>query len=110
MLGKMAIIVVIIIIVKEESEKAGIKLSVQKTRVMASVFIISCQIDGEKVEKGTDFIFFVSKISVDGDCSHKMKKRLLLGRKALTNLDTVFKNRDITLLTKVHIVKAMVFQ
>ena len=110
MLGKMAIIVVIIIIVKEESEKAGIKLSVQKTRVMASVFIISCQIDGEKVEKGTDFIFFVSKISVDGDCSHKMKKRLLLGRKALTNLDTVFKNRDITLLTKVHVVKAMVFQ
>ena len=110
MLGKMAIIVVIIIIVKEESEKAGIKLSVQKTRVMASVFIISCQIDGEKVEKGTDFIFFISKISVDGDCSHKMKKRLLLGRKALTNLDTVFKNRDITLLTKVHIVKAMVFQ
>ena len=110
MLGKMAIIVVIIIIVKEESEKAGIKLSVQKTRVMASVIIISCQIDGEKVEKGTDFIFFVSKISVDGDCSHKMKKRLLLGRKALTNLDTVFKNRDITLLTKVHIVKAMVFQ
>ena len=75
-----------------------------------AVFIISCQIDGEKVEKGTDFIFFVSKISVDGDCSHKMKKRLLLGRKALTNLDTVFKNRDITLLTKVHIVKAMVFQ
>ena len=110
MLGKMAIIVVIITIVKEESEKAGIKLSVQKTRVMASVFIISCQIDGEKVEKGTDFIFFISKISVDGDCSHKMKKRLLLGRKALTNLDTVFKNRDITLLTKVHIVKAMVFQ
>ena len=73
MLGKMAIIVVIIIIVKEESEKAGIKLSVQKTRVMASVFFISCQIDGEKVEKGTDFIFFVSKISVDGDCGHEIK-------------------------------------
>ena len=75
-LVKMAISVVIIIIVKEESEKAGIKLSVQKTRIMASVFIISCQIDGENVEKGTDFIFLGSKISVDGDCSHKMKKTL----------------------------------
>ena len=106
----MAIIVVIIIIVKEESEKAVIKLNIKKTRVMVSVSIILCQMDGEKVEKGTDFIFLGSKISVDGDCSHKMKKCLLLGRKAVTNQDSVFKSRDITLLTKVHIVKAMVFQ
>ena len=109
-LVKMAVIVVIIIIVKEESEKAVIKLNIQKTRVMVSVYISSCQMDGEKVEKGTDFIFLGSKISVDGDCSHQMKKCLLLGRKAVTNQDNVFKNKDITLLTKVHIVKAMVFQ
>ena len=109
-LVKMAIIVVIIIIVKEESEKAVIKLNIKKTRVMVSISIISCQMDGGKVEKGTDFIFLGSKISVDGDCSHKMKKCLLLGRKAVTNQDSVFKSRDITLLTKVHIVKAMVFQ
>ena len=96
--------------VKKESEKAGLKLYIQKMKIMASGPITSWQIEEEKVKTVTDFIFLGSTITVDGDCSHKMKKRLLLGRKALTNLDTVFKNRDITLLTKVHIVKAMVFQ
>ena len=93
---------------KEESEKAGIKLSVQKTRIMASVFIISCQIDGEKVEKGTDFIFLGSKITADGDCSREIKRCLLRGRKAMTNLGSILKSRDITLLTKVLLVKTMV--
>ena len=94
--------------VKEESEKAGLKLNSQTTKIMASGPITSWQIDGEKVETVTDFIFLGSKITVDGDCSHEIK-RCLLKRKAMTNLDSVFKSRDITLLTKVHLVKAMVF-
>ena len=94
---------------KEKSEKAGLKLSIQKTKIMASRPIISWQIHGEKVEAVTDFIFLGSKITVDSDYSHKIKRHLLLGRKALPNLDSVLKRRDITLLTKVHIVKAMVF-
>ena len=95
--------------VKEESEKAGLKLNIQKTKIMASGPITSWQIDGETMETGTDFIFLGSKITVDGDCSHENKRRLLLGRKAMTNLDSKLKSRDITLLTKVHIAKAMVF-
>ena len=94
---------------KEESKKAGLKLSVQKTEIMVSVLITSWQIDGKTMEIVTDFIFLGFKITVDGDCSHELKRRLLLGRKAMTNLDSVLKSRDITLLTKVHIVKAMVF-
>ena len=93
--------------VKEESEKAGLKLNIQKTNIMASSPITSWQIDGETMERVTDFIFFGSKITADGDCSHEIKR--LLGRKAMKNLDSIFKNRDITLLTKVGIVKAMVF-
>ena len=93
--------------VKEKSEKAGLKLNVQKTKIMASDPITSWQIDGETV---TDFILGVSKITADGDCSHEIKRRLLLGRKAITNLDSILKSRDITLLTKVLLVKAMVFQ
>ena len=95
--------------VKEESEKAGLKLNIQKTKIMASSPITSWQIDGGKVEAETDFIFLGSKITVDGDCSHEIKRRLLLGRKAMTNPDSVLKSGDITLPTKVHIVKAMVF-
>ena len=95
--------------VKEESEKAGLKLNIQKTKIMASGPISSWQIDGEKVEVVTDFIFLGSQITVNGDCSHEMERRLLLGRKAMTNLDSILKSRDITLLTKVHRVKAMVF-
>ena len=95
--------------VKEESENSGLKLDIQKTKIMASGPIISWQIDGETMETVTDFIFVGSKITVDGDCSHEIKRRLLLGRKALTNLETVLKNRDITLLAKSHIVKAKVF-
>ena len=95
--------------VKEESEKAGLKLNIQKTKIMASSSITSCQIDGEKVEAVTDFIFIGSKITVDSDCSHKIKRCLLLGRKAITNLDSILKSRDITLSTKVGIIKAMVF-
>ena len=94
---------------KEESEKAGLKLNIQKTKIMASSPITLWQIDGEKMETVTDFIFLGSKIIADGDCSHEMKRHLLLGRKAITNLDSVLKSRDITLPTKVHIVKAMVF-
>ena len=94
---------------KEESEKAGLKLSIQKTEIMASSPITSWQIDGDKMETVTDFIFLSSKIIADGNCSHEIKRHLLLGRKVMTNLDSVFKNRDITLPTKVHIVKAMVF-
>ena len=94
---------------KEESEKAGLKLSIQKTNIMASSPLISWQIEGKKVEAVTDFIFLGSKITVDSDCSHEIKRCLLLGRKAMTNLDNVLKSRDITLLTKVGIVKAMVF-
>ena len=95
--------------VKEESEKVRLKLNIQKTKIMAFVPITSWQINGETMETGTDFIFLTSKITADGDCSHKIKRRLLLGRKAMTNLDSMLKSRDITLPTKVHLVKAMVF-
>ena len=95
--------------VKEESEKAGLKLNIQKMKIMASSPITSRQINGETMETVTDFIFLGSKITADGDCSHEIKRCLLLGRKAMTNLDTVLKNRDVTLLTKVCLVKAMVF-
>ena len=95
--------------VKEKSEKAGIKLNNQKTEIMASDTITSWQIDGETMETVTDFIFLGSKITVDGDCSHEITRHLLLGRKAMTNLDSVLKRRSITLPTKVHIFKAMVF-
>ena len=95
--------------VKEESEKVGLKLHIQKTKIMASSPITSWQIDGEKVETVADFIFLGSKINADGDCSNEIKRRLLLGRKVMTNLDSIFKSRDITLPTKVCLVKAMVF-
>ena len=95
--------------VKEESEKTGLKLNIQKTKIMASGSITSWEIDGETVETVSDFIFLGSKITADGDCSHEIKRRLLLGRKVVTNLDSIFKSRDITLPTKVHVVKAMVF-
>ena len=95
--------------VKEESEKAGLKLNIQKTKIMASGPITSWQIDGETMETVTDFIFLVSKITVDGDCSHEIKKKLAPWKKAMTNLDSILKSRDIILLTNVHIVKAMVF-
>ena len=95
--------------VKEESEKVSLKLHIQKTKIMASGPITSWQIDGETVETVTDFIFLVSKNTADGDCSHEIKRRLLLARKVMTNLDSVLKSRDITLPTKVHLVKAMVF-
>ena len=95
--------------VKVESEKVGLKLNIQKTKIMASSPITSWQIDGETVETVSDFIFLGSKITADGDCSHEIKRRLLLGRKAMTNLDSLLKSRDIILLTKVHLVKAMVF-
>ena len=95
--------------VKEESEKVGLKLNIQKMKIMASGPITSWQIDGETMETMTDFIFLGSKITADGDCSHEIKRRLLLRRKAITNLDSILKNRDITLPTKVHLVKAMVF-
>ena len=94
--------------VKEESEKVGLKLNIQKTKIMASGPITSWEIDGEMVETVSDFIF-LSKITADGDCSHEIKRRLFLGRKVVTNLDSIFKSRDITLPTKVHLVKAMVF-
>ena len=93
----------------EESEKAGLKLSIQKMKVMASGPITSWQIDGETMETVTDFIFLGSKISAEHDCSHEIKRHLLLGRKAMINLETVLKSRDITLPTNVHLVKAMVF-
>ena len=95
--------------VKEESEKAGLKLNIQKTKIMASGPITSWKIDGEIVETVSDFIFLGSKITADGECSHEIKRRLLLGRKVMTNLDSIFKSRDITLPTKVRLVKAMVF-
>ena len=95
--------------VKEESEKVGLKLNIQKTKIMASGPITSWQIDGETLETVADFIFWGSKITADGDCSHEIKRRLLLGRKVMTNLDSIFKSRDITLPTKVRLVKAMVF-
>ena len=94
---------------KKESEKVGLKLSIQKTKIMASGPIISWQMNGEIVETVTDFIFLGSKITADGDCSHEIKRHLLLGRKVMTNLDSILKSRDITLLTKVCLVKAMVF-
>ena len=95
--------------VKEESEKVGLKLNIQKTNIMASSPITSSQIDGETMETVTDFPFLGSKITTDGDCSHEIKRHLLLGRKVMTNLDSILKSRDIALLTKVHLVKAMVF-
>ena len=95
--------------VNEESEKVGLKLNIQKTKIMASGPIISWEIDGERVEIVSDFIFFGSKITADGDCSPEIKRRLFLGRKVMTNLDSIFKSRDITLPTKVCLVKAMVF-
>ena len=93
---------------KEESEKAGLKLNIQKTKIMVSGPITSWQINGETMETVTDFTFLGSKITADGDCSHEIKRHLLLGRKAMTNLDSVLKTRDIILLTQVHLVKAMV--
>ena len=96
--------------VKEESEKVGLKLNIQKTKIMASGPFTSWEIDGETVETVSGFIFWGSKITADGDCSHEIKRRLLLGRKFMTNLDSIFKSRDITLPTKVCLVKAMVFQ
>ena len=95
--------------VQEESEKVGLKLNIQKTKIMASGPITSWQIDGETVETLADFVFWGSKITADGDCSHEIKRPLLLGRKVMTNLDSILKSRDITLSTKVHLVKAMVF-
>ena len=95
--------------VKEECEKVGLKLNIQKTKIMASGPITSWQIDGETMEAVTDFIFLGSKITADGDCSHEIKRHFLLGRKAMANLDSILKSRDITLLTKVHLVKATVF-
>ena len=95
--------------VKEESEKSGLKLNIQKTKIMASDPITSWQTDGETVETVRDFIFLGSKITADGDCSHEIKRCMLLGRKAMSNLDSILKSRDITLPTKVHLIKAMVF-
>ena len=95
--------------VKEESERVGLKLNIQKTKILASGPSTSCQIDGETVETVSDFIFLGSKITADGDCSHETKRHLLLGRNFMTNLDSILKSRDITLPTKVHLVKAMVF-
>ena len=94
---------------KEESEKVGLKLNIQKTKIMASSPITSWQINWETMETVTDFIFMGSKITADGDCSHEIKRRLLLGRKTMTNIDSILKSRDITLSTKVHLIKAMVF-
>ena len=95
--------------VKEESEEVGLKLNIQKTNIMASGLITSWQIDGETMETVRDFMFWGSKITADGDCSHEIKRLLLLGRKVISNLDSILKSRDITLPTKVHLVKAMVF-
>ena len=95
--------------VKEESEKVGLKLNIQKTKIMASSPITSWEIDGETVETVSDFVFLGSKITADGDCSREIKRRLLLGRKVMTNLDSILKSRDITLPTKIRLVKAMVF-
>ena len=95
--------------VKEESEEVGLKLNIQKTKIMASGTITSQQIDGGTMETVTDFIFWNSQITADGDCSHEIKRCLLLGRKVMTNLDSILKNRDITLPAKVHLVKAMIF-
>ena len=97
------------LLMKEESEKVGLKLNIQKTKIMAFGPITSWEIDGETMETVTDFIFLDSKITVDGDCSHEIKRHLLLGRKAMTNLGSILKSRDVTLPTKFHLVKAMVF-
>ena len=97
------------LLMKEESEKVGLKLNIQKMKIMASGPTTSVEIDGETVETVSGFIFWGSKITADGDCSHEIKRRLLLGRKVMTNLDSIFKSRDITLPTKDHLVKAMVF-
>ena len=97
------------LLMKEESEKVGLKLNIQKTKIMASSPITSWEIDGETVETVSNFSFWGSKITVDGDSSHEIKRRLLLGRKVITNLHSILKSRDITLLAKVHLVKAMVF-
>ena len=99
----------LLIKVKEEGKKLGLKLNIQTTKIMASGPITSWQIDGQTMETVTDFIFLGSKITAGGDCSHEIKRCLLFGRKAMTNLDSIFKSRDITLTTKVHLVKAMVF-
>ena len=99
----------LLIKVKEESKKAGLKLIIQKTKIMAPVPITSWKIDGETMKTVRDFIFWGSKITADGDCNHEIKRRLLLGRKTMTNLDSILKSRDITLPTKVHLVKVMVF-
>ena len=96
--------------VKEDSEKFGLKLNIQKTKIMASGPITSWEIDGETVETVSDFIFLGSEITADGDCSHEIKRCLFLGRKTMTNLDSILKSRDISLPTKIHVVKAMVFQ
>ena len=96
--------------VKEESEKVGLTLNIQKTKIMTSGPITSWQIDGETLETVADFIFLGSKITADGDCSHEIKRRLLLGRKVMTNLDSLLISRDITLPTKIHLVKAVIFQ
>ena len=95
--------------VKEKNEKVGLKLNIQKTKILASSPITSWERDGETVEAVSDFIFWGSKVTADGDCSHEIKRRLCLGRKVMTNIDSIFKSRDITLLTNVHLVKAMVF-
>ena len=95
--------------VKEESDKVILKLNIEKTKIMSSGPITSWQIDGETVETVSDFILMGSKITADGDCSHEIKRRLLLGKKVMTNLDSLFKSRDVTLPTKVHLVKAMIF-
>ena len=95
--------------VKQESEKVGLKLSIQKTKIMTSGPITSWQIDGERMETVTDFIFLISKVTADGDCSHEIKRHLFLGRKAMNNIDNILKSRDVTLPTKVLLVKAMVF-
>ena len=95
--------------VKEEREKAGLKLNIQETKIMESGLVTSWQIDGETIETGTDFIFLGSRITADGDCSHEIERCFLLGRKVMTNLDSIFKSREITLPTKVRLVKAMVF-
>ena len=99
----------LLIKVKEESEKVGLKLNIQKTRIMASCPVTSWQIDGETVETVSDFMYWCSQITADGDCSHEIKRRLLPGRKVMTNLDSILKSRDVTLPTKVCLVKAMVF-
>ena len=99
----------LLIRVKKESKKAGLKLNIQKTKIMASSPITSRQTDGETMETVTDFIFLASKITADGDCSHEIKRCLLIGRKAMANIDSILKSRDVTLPTKVHLVKAIVF-